>query len=141
MLSKSCEYALRAVVYIAANSGDDRKAGIKEISKSLKMPAPFLAKILQNLAKGKILASVKGPNGGFYLNKNPKKISFLNIVESVDGLDYFNKCALGLKRCSNEKPCPAHFLVKKSRDEIRAALSDKTLDQVIQELNDKKVYI
>lgn len=141
MLSKSCEYALRAVVYIAANSSDERKAGIKEISKALKMPAPFLAKILQNLAKGKILGSVKGPNGGFYLTKKPEKISFLNIVDSVDGLDYFSRCALGLRKCSNERPCPAHFLVKKSRDEIRNALAEKTLDQVIEDLNEKKVYI
>lgn len=141
ILSKSCEYGLRAVVYISVNSNDNKKAGIKEITKSLKIPAPFLAKILQNLVKNKILGSTKGPNGGFYLSKSAGKISIMDVVAAIDGVDAFNKCVMGFKRCSNEHPCPIHFSVKDFRNQMREELETKTLQQIIVEVNEKKVFV
>ncbi|MFN3404628.1 MAG: RrF2 family transcriptional regulator [Cytophagaceae bacterium] len=140
MLSKSCEYALRAVFYITVNAKDGKNVGIKEISEELDMPAPFLAKIMQSLAKNKIVNSIKGPNGGFFI-KNPKKISLIDIVESIDGTEFFHRCTMGLKKCSNVKPCPIHNQMKGYRDELKTVLSQKTLDQVMAELESNKSFI
>ena len=71
MLSNSCKYGIRAVVYLASRHTKSN-IGIKEISGDLGLPSPFLAKILQQLAKHKILNSVKGPNGGFTLKRKPE---------------------------------------------------------------------
>ena len=70
MLSNSCRYGIRAVVYLASRYSEKNNIGIKEISGVLNLPAPFLAKILQQLARHKILNSVKGPNGGFLSLRN-----------------------------------------------------------------------
>ena len=73
MLSNSCKYGIRAVIYLAKNPVDNGKIGIKRISEDLGLPTPFLAKILQLLAKHKILTSSKGPHGGFSSVERPQK--------------------------------------------------------------------
>lgn len=112
MLSNTCKYAIRGVIYLALNSNGDKKIGLKEVSKDLDIPSPFLGKILQILAKNKLLISTKGPNGGFALAKSPKEITLLNIIEIIDGLDVFNDCVIGLRSCSAsaeaDLQCPIH---------------------------------
>jgi AraC-like DNA-binding protein len=69
MFSKTCEYALRALIYIAQQSKNDSRVGIKDISKSINSPEHFIAKILQDLSRKGFVQSVKGPNGGFYMDQ------------------------------------------------------------------------
>ncbi len=112
MLSNTCKYAIRSVLYIAVNQKDNEKIGIKKIAKDLDLPAPFLSKILQVLSKNKILKSTKGPNGGFALNKNAKDLNLLSIIKIIDGTDFFDTCVIGVKLCE-DKPdkkelCPFH---------------------------------
>ena len=87
MLSNTCKYGLRAIVYIAGKSNNGEKIGIKRISSDLDLPMPFLAKILQSLARQKILLSSKGPNGGFSLARDPKEIYLIEVVTAIDGED------------------------------------------------------
>ena len=112
MLSNTCKYAIRALIYLGKHSTDGTRLGIKKISTDLTIPTPFLGKILQNLVKQKILVSTKGPNGGFGLGKKAEEISLYDIVRIVDGEDYFKNCLIGLQPCSVhsgiEKPCPVH---------------------------------
>lgn len=112
MLSNTCKYGIRAVIYLALNNAEEKKIGIKEISTELNIPTPFLGKILQMLAKNKLLISTKGPNGGFGLGRPANKITLLNIIEIIDGLGLFEDCLIGLSSCSankhNEVQCPTH---------------------------------
>lgn len=73
MLSNTCKYALRALIYLGKFSTDDKRIGIKKISEDLGLSSPFLGKILQNMVKQKLLVSTKGPNGGFSLAKSLEK--------------------------------------------------------------------
>ena len=112
MLSNTCKYAVRALIYLGKYSTEGSKIGIKKISSDLMIPTPFLGKILQNLVRQKILVSTKGPNGGFGLGRKIEDISLYDIVRIVDGDDFFNNCLIGMQPCSthenNEKPCPVH---------------------------------
>lgn len=112
MLSNTCKYAVRALIYLGKYSTEGSKIGIKKISSDLLIPTPFLGKILQNLVRQKILVSTKGPNGGFGLGRKIEDISLYDIVRIVDGDDFFNNCLIGMQPCSthenNEKPCPVH---------------------------------
>lgn len=101
MLSNSCKYGIRAVVYIASQGHKKGMVGIKQISQELGLPSPFLAKILQQLAKQKILNSAKGPNGGFSLIKDPRKISLLDIIKTIDGDDLMSGCVIHNDTCTN----------------------------------------
>ncbi|MCB0485648.1 MAG: Rrf2 family transcriptional regulator, partial [Flavobacteriaceae bacterium] len=70
MFSKACEYAIRATLYISIKSIEGSRLGIKEIAKEIDSPEPFTAKILQTLSREGIISSIKGPNGGFFLEPN-----------------------------------------------------------------------
>lgn len=74
MFSKATEYALRATIYIAQKSTEEKKIGIYEIAKAIDSPQSFTAKILQALTKeNKIISSIRGPNGGFFITQEAKK--------------------------------------------------------------------
>ena len=109
MFSKTCEYAIRAMIFIAQRSKNGNKVGIKEISKGIGSPMHFIAKILQDLSKKGLVQSLKGPNGGFYLDRNSLKFSLADVVKVIDGDKIFTGCGLGLKQCSASQPCPLHF--------------------------------
>ncbi|NJO87991.1 MAG: Rrf2 family transcriptional regulator, partial [Chloroflexia bacterium] len=124
MLSNTCKYAIRAVLYLAVNEKDDSKIGIKKISEDLNMPSPFLGKILQVLSKHKILNSTKGPHGGFSLGKKAHDITLLEIVQIIDGLDFFHTCVIGVKVCEHDPSkkdiCPFHDKLDPIRDELHS---------------------
>ena len=136
MFSRSCEYALQAILYISLHSQNGNSVGLKQISKSQKVPLHFLSKILQQLVKRKILKSVKGPNGGFSLNTSPSKLRLIKIVDIIDGLDMFDRCGIGLKKCSDATPCPIHFEYKIVKEKIKSVLTDKTLSELSQDVKE-----
>jgi Rrf2 family protein len=131
MLSNSCRYGIRAVIYLAKQPLDNGKTGIKKISSDLGLPTPFLAKILQQLAKQKVLSSSKGPHGGFSLMKDPRKISLLDIVNTIDGNDIFINCVMHNAPCDNEekdrKYCPLHEDYEKIRLDLMKLFEKMTI--------------
>ena len=112
MLSNSSKYAVNAVLYLAVHSGDGKKIRAKEIAEEIKVPSPFLAKLLQTLSRENIISSTKGPTGGFFITAEAQERPLIDIVKSVDSTDNLEDCVLGLKKCSSEKPCPVHFAVQ-----------------------------
>ena len=142
MLSNTCKYGIRAVLYLAMNIQEGKKIGIKQISKDLNIPTPFLGKILQSLAKHKILSSTKGPHGGFGLGKEPDKISLLDIVLIIDGEDIFNVCLINITDCKDydngKAPCPVHKKFGPIRKMIMELFKNETISSLINEMKKSK---
>ncbi len=115
MLSKTCEYALRAMIYIAQQSKDGGVINIKEIAANVSSPELFIAKILQQLSRQNFLHSVKGRNGGFYISDQQAAHSLADIITAIDGEKMFKGCGLGLPTCSDANPCPIHDSYKEVR--------------------------
>ena len=126
IFSRKCEYALQAVLYLATKKKGEM-VSIKDLSRKLKIPYHFIGKIFQTLAYKKLLISGKGPNGGFALGKPAEKISLLQIVEAVDGLDFNKKCVSGFRECSNKHPCSAHDQWFEIREDIHSMLAHKNI--------------
>jgi Rrf2 family protein len=141
MFSKTCEYAIRALIYIAQQSKDGDKVGIKRIAKEIDSPEHFIAKILQDLGKKQLVQSTKGPNGGFYLDEQTMQCSLAEIVKQVDGNKLFVGCGLGLKHCSETKPCPIHHEFKKVRGGILSMLENSKLEDFTKGLDEKLVFL
>jgi Rrf2 family protein len=139
MLSSSCKYAIRAVTYIASKSKNNSKIGIKQISRDLDLPTPFLAKILQQLAKQKILSSTKGPHGGFSLSKDPKTITLFDIVTTIDGSDPFDNCIIHNYSCTSVDEerlgCPIHKDYVKIRTNLIKLFNNKTIYSLVRSAN------
>lgn len=141
MFSKTCEYGLRASVFVALNSENGKRLGIKEIAREIESPLYFTGKILQNLVKSKLISSAKGPNGGFYLKEDSRPISVLEILEALDCGDFFYNCALGLKECSEERPCPIHAKFKKYRDGLKSLFTETSIQELARDIREGKGYI
>ena len=121
MFSKACEYAIKATIYIAQQSHEDRRANVKEVAKEVNAPEAFTAKILQQLCRENILSSIRGKQGGFIFDVNrQKEIKIFDVVMLIDGDSLFTKCGLGLNKCSSENPCPVHDDFKAVRNALIA---------------------
>lgn len=134
MFSKSTEYAIRAVFYIAKSTQLGRKVGIKEIASNIESPEAFLGKILQELSKNGIIRSIKGPNGGFYLTEEEMNKKLIEVVKAIDGDNIFTGCGMGLQQCSEKYPCPLHNEFKAIRNDLTRMLNRITLSQFNDEL-------
>lgn len=141
MFSKTCEYAIRAMIFIAQKSKDGQKVGIKEIAKGIDSPEHFIAKILQDLSRKNLVQSLKGPNGGFYFDASVGTCSLADIVRVVDGDSLFTGCGVGLKKCNENKPCPIHFEFKKVREEIKTMLERADIISFSQDLDMSKTFL
>ena len=129
IFSKTCEYALRAVFFVAHKTAAGGRVGIKEIAEGIGSPEHFLAKILQDLSRRGIVQSAKGPNGGFYTDETVLQRPISDVVEAVDGNGIFTGCALGLKQCSEVNPCPLHHEFKTIRNELHRMLNATSIGE------------
>jgi len=108
VLTKSTEYAIRALVYIQLQNWENKRPGVVEIAREIEAPEAFSAKILQTLTKHKLLDSMKGRGGGFFFFDNTSNLTLYDVIHVVEGDGTFHKCGFGLKNCNDENPCPLH---------------------------------
>ena len=142
MFSKSCEYAIRATIFIATQSQSNANIGIKEIAKEIDSPIAFTAKILQVLVKNNILKSTKGVGGGFMILKNDlKNLKLSDIVIAIDGNSVFLKCGLGLSNCSEDHPCPVHEKFKFVKKDLIFMLENTNLEELTVGIKDRKSVV
>ena len=137
LYSRPCEYAIRALAYLARRQGRSSAQG-RQIARAERLPAPVLGKILQELVRAGLLRSRRGPGGGFRLARRPELITLRDVVAAMDGLDHFLECAVGLERCSDDAPCPLHDTYKGLRTQIMDYLEGTNLAEMAEAVARKK---
>lgn len=126
MFSKTCKYALKALLYISTQSLEGKRTNLSDITRSIASPKAFTGKVLGTLSKNGIIRSYTGPNGGFDISlQQMKSIRISDVVLAIDGDDIFVRCPLGFRNCNDIEPCPLHEDFATVRDDIRSVL-DKT---------------
>jgi Rrf2 family iron-sulfur cluster assembly transcriptional regulator len=142
MFSKATEYALRATIYIAQKSAAGKRPGLVEIAKAIDSPQSFTAKILQMLTKdNKVISSVRGPNGGFFLTEKTIRLPVRDVLEAMGEDEILEKCVLGLKQCSETKPCPMHSKYKSIKHQLIKLFETKTIKQLADEMAGGNTFI
>lgn len=142
MFSKTCEYGLKAMIYIASKSQEDQLTTLEEISQQIDSPSAFTSKILQQLKRHHLLTSTKGKSGGYQIEKKKlSKINLLQIVSAIDGDELFTKCGLGLGECNSKKPCPIHYDYSKLRNNLKEMFKRNSLLSNIEKLNKGKATL
>lgn len=139
MFSKSCEYGLRAIIYIAQQTNKNNKVSLTTISQEINSPQAFTAKILQQLTRNNIVKSVKGPYGGFTIESDKMQTQISDVVFLFDGDNIYNGCGLGLKQCDANSPCPMHHKFVEIRDDLKKMLESTTLELLIDEMKNNDV--
>ena len=134
MLSKACQYAIKALIYMGTKVDDDDRLTVTEVAKTIGSPPAFTAKILQKLVNAGLITSTKGGGGGFSFPRDAmKKTSILDVTKVVECDTISDGCILGLPNCSDQNPCPVHERYAPLRQKLREDLLDITISKIIQD--------
>ena len=136
MFSKTCEYAFRATVVVALASKNGERLTLTDIAKRTGAPKAFTAKVLQMLARGGIVNSQRGPNGGFDLPPLlAKKVNLRMIMDAIGEEPFHTGCAMGLKECDGIDPCPLHAQITRVKEEMHRVLENTDVLSLAEGLN------
>ena len=144
LLSKSCEYGLRAMLYLSVQTESDGEdasedepaaaahsyVSLQTVSDDLGIGPSYLTKVCQQLNDAGLLTSKRGRGGGVALTRPSDAISLYDIVVAIDGDDLFEECVLGLPGCGDAEPCPLHDHWTEERERMRATFQNTTLAEV-----------
>jgi len=140
LYSKPCEYAIRALANLARRPVTSL-VSVTVVADAEDIALPFLARIFHQLARSGVLVSKKGPGGGFQLARPGREIMLREIVEAVDGLEDFERCAVGLARCSDQVPCPLHDTYKELRQRMLGYLGRVSLAEMGAAVERKRILL
>lgn len=128
-ITRETDYAIRCVLHLSYSP--DKVTMVDEIAKERKIPKSFLAKILQKLARAKIVKSFRGIKGGFRLAKKPREITLLDVIEVIEGPVAMNKCAINKKICSLSNSCSVHPVWVEIRKDVEKRLRQQNFEKLI----------
>lgn len=135
-ISMACKYAIRAVMHLASLPFGSN-IPINQISPEWEIPENYLRKIIPLLAKAGILYSKRGTKGGIELANPAENITFLDVIEAVEGKIFLNKCLMSPEMCDKSPWCAANLVWNEAQDKMKEVLSSKTFAELA-EINDKK---
>ncbi|MFO7617019.1 MAG: Rrf2 family transcriptional regulator [Bacteroidales bacterium] len=127
MWSKTTEYAVRALVYVAISNENSHRPGFREVAEAIDAPVQFTAKILQTMARKKLLQSIRGKGGGFFYARNAEELKLSRVIDAFQGEDFFNGCILGLGKCDPADPCPLHDEFSRIRVDLVGMAENETI--------------
>jgi Rrf2 family protein len=140
MVSKTAKYAIKAVIYLGMHSDESQKILTRDIFQEIQVSESYLAKILQDLSRHKIISSTKGRKGGFYLSEENCEHSLMDVVRVLDGDQYLDSCVLGISNCNMQNPCPLHDMVGKEKTEFNKVLQQTRIKDIISRLKGQEIH-
>lgn len=126
MISTTARYALRAVVYLAKRGGGFVSRA--DIASATAVPSDYLLKVLNELDSAKIVASRRGPGGGYQLTRPADEITALDVVLAVDSIPRISECPLGIT--DHEVLCPLHKLMDEASRLVEEAFERVTIGEL-----------
>jgi Rrf2 family protein len=129
MFSQTAEYALRAVVYLASQGGAAQTT--QQIAEATRVPAGYLAKVMQGLSRADLVHSQRGLHGGFTLTRPADKLTVLDVVQAVDPVRRIRSCPLGIKGHVNL--CPLHRRLDQAIALVEEALKKSSIAELLAE--------
>ncbi|MDD4954279.1 MAG: Rrf2 family transcriptional regulator [Candidatus Omnitrophica bacterium] len=129
LITRDTDYAIRSVCFIAKNKKEIVSAA--ELTDALKIPRPFLRKILQVLDKKGVLKSYKGSGGGFSLGKPADKIFLFDLMKIFQGDFSLNECFLKKIPCPNRGRCVLRRSIKKIEKSVIRQLKPISISSIL----------
>jgi Rrf2 family protein len=130
-ITRQADYAMRAVAYLA-NLGPDQRAATSQIAEEQRIPPSFLAKIVSQLSVAGLLQTSRGARGGVSLARPPENISFLEVVEAIDGPILLNECVVDVSACTFGETCALRPVFCDAQAELVGRLENTNFSLVIE---------
>ncbi|HKI45009.1 MAG TPA: Rrf2 family transcriptional regulator [Balneolales bacterium] len=134
-LSQSAQYAISALIVLSREE-QGKTVSAADLARPLHCPAAYLSQTLAKLIPAGIVDSRRGLNGGVYLVRKPEKITLLEVVDAIDGGDFWERCFLGIAGCGEIEPCPFHKVWKEQRMQINEWLGRTTFADINQSMTE-----
>ncbi len=130
-ISRKIEYGLRAMVCLAAQA-PGALVPFRAIARRMEVPEDFLAKILKTLVGRGLVTSVRGARGGYRLTKAPRDITFLDVIEAVEGPFVVSLCGGGTEHesCRMTRACTMYGVWRRGQERMLEVYRSATLDQL-----------
>ena len=128
-ISRKIDYGLRAMIHLAGLPAG-KVASLQDLSSTLHLPREFLAKILKVLAGRGLVRSSRGAHGGYQLARPAREISFLDVIESVEGPVQLNVCPDHKDRCDVSASCTMYYVWKAGQDRMLDVYKNTTLAEL-----------
>ena len=128
MLSKSAEYAIRALHRLAFARGEG-PVTTAELARRVEVPESYLSKLLHRLQQEGVVVSQRGRGGGFELARPPGRVTLAEVVAPFDDV-MERRCVLGRPECRDDAPCAAHEAWKEAVDELRDFFRETSLEEL-----------
>lgn len=129
-MSVEGDYGLRAIIYLACQQ-DGKITFVNEIARDQLIPVNFLFKILRKMVRAGIVKSYRGPHGGYILAKDPSEITFLEVIEAVDGPLLVNRCLSIETQCMLERSCKMLNAWQRIQVHMKSELSSLTIADLL----------
>jgi Rrf2 family transcriptional regulator, cysteine metabolism repressor len=126
------DYSLKALLALAERYPSPQPLRVEEIAEGQGVPENYLRRLLIELKRGGLVASQKGPSGGYMLARHPSRITMAEVVEIIEG-DYNPVDCLeegANSPCTREQPCPMRDVWREVRDSVTAVLRRTTLQML-----------
>ena len=140
ILSRTSEYALQALIYLAAQPSSEPVLN-RDIARYLGVPAPYLTKILKDCVRHGLVVSHKGRGGGYAIHASALSVSIRGLVELTEGRDAFEGCLLGLKACSDATACPVHHAWSPLKNTVLGLLGRQTIGAMAEAVRDGRYRV
>ena len=127
-LSQSTGYAIQALSCLEEPGGQPYL--VQVVAECTGISPSYLSKVMQRLAQKGLIVAKRGKNGGVVLARSASEITLYELAEAVDGATWRDHCVMGLKDCSDERPCELHELWKAARDPLIARMKTLTLSEL-----------
>ncbi len=128
LFSQTAEYALRAVVCLAADP--DRAMTTAELARTTRVPANYLSKLMQTLRRAGLVDAQRGVGGGFTLTRTPAEISVLDVIQVVDPIERIDTCPLGIES-HGRVLCPMHRKLDDALAHIQHTFSESSIQDLL----------
>jgi FeS assembly SUF system regulator len=131
-LSKKADYGLIALKHLAMHNGDGSFSA-SDIAEVYRISTPLMAKVLQKLAKGGLVAARHGSSGGYTLARHPSQISALDVIKAIDGPLFITSCFTSHGECDVHTTCSIREPLRRVNDSILDVLAKVTISQMTDE--------
>ena len=129
-LSRRGDYVLRAAICLARAYPENKSCKIREVAAQAAIPTSFAPQVLADLTRAGIALSRAGRSGGYWLARDPKEITVLEVIEAGEGEIHSDRCAMGTGPCYWEAVCPLHESWRVALSSFRRGLAGSNLAQL-----------
>jgi Rrf2 family protein len=128
-LTRTADYAIRVMIHLAGLPAGGRTSR-ETLAQWTQVPGEFLSKVLQSLARARLIQSHRGTRGGFELARSGSEITMLDVVEAIEGPIQLNLCLAQDDQCGRRWWCAAHLVWKDAQAAMVEVLRRSTIDQL-----------